>query len=316
MSSTPQQSLRPGEIRLDYLPIEWPLTPLGANKDPYVAGWQNKPFTSQEIEEEIISGKCKAVGLLSGPVFNYPYGLVWADVDGPSVYQLVEELSGQSFADALPNTLTILSGKNGRERKLYKLDRAKHKHFVRNKYVWHAQENKEKLEILWSRHQGVLMGLHPETDGYFTASDQGFEWINQLPEFPDWLLNQIVNKNVKQGVPAKETTRLVGPTFAVNAQISLDRDIKIAREGMWKMPQEAVDDYDIWIAVGQALHSLDESLLDDWDEWSKQSDKYREGECHRRWLSFSKGGGRGLGTLIHIAQEQGVQFSEIGRAHV
>ena len=314
MPATPQQSLRPGEIRLDYLPIEWPLTPLGKNKDPYIAGWQNKPFTAKEIEEEIVTGACKAVGLLSGPVFNYPYGLVWVDIDGPSVYPLIEKLSGKSFANALPNTLTILSGKEGRERKLYRLDREKHKHFVRNKYTWHGEANKEKLEILWRRLQGVLMGLHPETDGYFTAPDQGFEWINQLPEFPDWLLNEIINKNVKQGVPAKETTRLVGQTFAINAKIDLNRDIKIAREGMWKMPPEAVDDYDIWIAVGQALHSLDESLLDDWDEWSKQSDKYREGECHRRWLSFSKGGGRGLGTLIHIAREQGVEFSEEHRA--
>ena len=314
MSSTPQQSLRPGEIRLDYLPISWPLTPLGANKDPYVAGWQNTPFTAKEIEEEIISGKCKAVGLLTGPVFNYPYGLVWADVDGPSVYNLVEELSGKQFTDALPNTLTILSGKEGRERKLYRLDRDKHKHFLRNKYVWRSEQQNEKLEILWTRHQGVLMGLHPETDGYFTADGQGFEWINHLPEFPDWLLNGIINKNVKQGVPAKETTRLVGPTFAINAQIDINRDIKIAREGMWKMPQDAVDDYDIWIAVGQALHSLDESLLEDWDEWSKQSEKYRDGECHRRWMSFSKGGGRGLGTLIHIAKEQGVRFSEEHRA--
>ena len=27
---------------------------------------------------------------------------------------------------------------------------------------------------------------------------------------------------------------------------------------------EAADDYDIWITVGQSLHSLDESLLDQW----------------------------------------------------
>ena len=160
MSSTPQQSLRPGEIRLDYLPISWPLTPLGANKDPYVAGWQNTPFTAKEIEEEIISGKCKAVGLLTGPVFNYPYGLVWADVDGPSVYSLVEELSGKQFADALPNTLTILSGKEGRERKLYRLDRDKHKHFLRNKYVWRSEQQNEKLEILWTRHQGEIGRAH------------------------------------------------------------------------------------------------------------------------------------------------------------
>jgi phage/plasmid-associated DNA primase len=216
--------------------------------------------------------------------------------------------------EALPPTLTIMSGKVGRERKLYKLNREKHKHFVRNKYTWHAEEYKEKLEILWQRHQGVLMGLHPETDGYFTAENQGFEWVDELPEFPDWLLNAIINKNVKQGTPAKERTRIVGPGFAINAEMSLERDMKLAIEAMWALPLEAADDYDIWITIGQTLHSLDDSLLDNWDEWSKQSDKYREGECHKRWRSFSKNGGRGLGSLIHIAQEHGWKPSQEHRA--
>jgi len=309
-----QQALRPGEIRLDYIPFDWPLTPLGAKKDPYVQGWQNRPFSVREIEEETTTGQCKAIGLLGGPVFNHPYGLVWVDVDGPSVYPLVESIAGCSFAEALPPTLTILSGKEGRERKLYKLDREKHKHFVRNKYTWHGEGNREKLEILWRRHQGVLMGLHPETDGYYTAPDQGFEWVDRLPEVPDWLLNAIINKNVKQGVPSKETTRIVGPGFAINSVVDLDRDIKLATEATWGMPPEAADDYDIWITVGQTLHQLDESLLDVWDEWSKQSEKYKDGECHKRWLSFSRGGGRGLGSLLHVAKEQGWQPSQDHRA--
>ena len=310
MTSKNQQALRPGEVRLDYIPIDWPLTPLGAKKDPYTTGWQNKPYSVREIEEEIVSGQCKAVGLLGGPVYNHPYGLVWVDVDGPTVYSLIESLSGTTFCDALPDTLTILSGKEGRERKLYRLDREKHKHFARNKYTWHAEGNKEKLEILWRKHQGVLMGLHPETEGYYTAPDQGFEWVNELPEFPDWLLNAIISKNIKQGIPATETTRIIGPSFALNAQVPLERDIKLAAEAMWSLPQEAVDDYDIWITIGQSLHSLDESLLEHWDDWSKQSDKYQEGECQRRWLSFSKGGGRGLGSLIHVAQEHGFVLSQ------
>lgn len=310
MTSKHQQSLKPGEIRLDFIPIDWPLTPLAANKDPYVVGWQGKPYSVKDIEQEIVNGRCKAIGLHGGPVYNNPYGLVWVDVDGPTVYNLIEELSGTQFSIALPDTLTILSGKEGRERKLYKLDREKHKHFVRNKYTWHAEGNKEKLEILWRKHQGVLMGLHPETDGYYTAEGQGFEWVEDLPEFPEWLLSAIINKNVKQGIPAKETTRVIGQNFAINTVVELERDIKLAREAMWGMPPEAADDYDIWIIVGQSLHSLDESLLDDWDEWSKQSEKYREGECHRRWLSFSKGGGRSLGSLIHTAKEQGWQPSE------
>jgi phage/plasmid-associated DNA primase len=309
-----QQALRPGEIRLDYIPLDWPLTPLGAKKDPYVQGWQGSPFGVKEIEEEIVGGKCKAIGLLGGPAFNHPYGLVWVDVDGPSIYPLVEAIAGKSFAEALPPTLTILSGKEGRERKLYRLDREKHKHFARNKYTWHGEANREKLEILWRKHQGVLMGLHPETEGYYTAEDQGFEWVDRLPELPDWLLNAIINKNVKQGVPAKETTRLVGPNFAINSVIELERDIKLATEATWGMPPEAADDYDIWITVGQTLHQLDESLLDVWDEWSKQSDKYREGECHRRWLSFNRDGGRGLGSLLHVAKEQGWEPSQDHRA--
>jgi len=305
MSSEIGQALRPGEINLGYIPLDWPLTPLGGNKNPYVDGWQNKPFSIREIEEEIAGGQCKAIGLIGGPVFNLPYGLVWVDVDGPSVYPLIEKITNKSFADALPRTLTICSGKAGRERRLYKIARDKQLHFVRNKYTWTAEVKNEKLEILWSRHQGVLMGLHPETDGYFTPDGSGYEWTSNLPEFPDCLLNEIITKNVKQGVPAKEVTRFVGQNFAINAEISLERDMQLAVEAMHALPAEAADDYDIWITIGQTLHSLDESLLGDWDEWSKQSEKYKDGECHKRWLSFSKGGGRGIGSLFHIAKEHG-----------
>jgi phage/plasmid-associated DNA primase len=305
MTNANAMGLRAGEINFSYIPKDWPLTPLGANKDPYVNNWQNKPFSIREIEEEIAGGQCKAIGLIGGPVFNLPYGLVWVDVDGSSVYPLIEKITNKSFADALPRTLTICSGKEGRERRLYKVARDKQLHFVRNKYTWHTEVKGEKLEILWSRHQGVLMGLHPETEGYFTPEGLGFEWGSNIPEFPECLLNEIITKNVKQGVPAKEVTRMVGPGFAVQAEISLERDMQLAVEAMNAMPAEAADDYDIWIIVGQSLHSLDESLLDEWDEWSKQSDKYKEGVCLQRWLSFSKGGGRGIGSLFHIAKENG-----------
>ena len=305
MTNIKRQAVRPGEIRLDFISAEWPLTPLGANKDPYTSGWQNKPYSVHDIERELSTGKCKAVGLLSGPVYNLPYGLVWVDIDGPSVYNLIQDLAGDSADKVLPKTLTILSGKIGRERKLYRLNRDKHKHFIRNKYTWHGETAKEKLEILWKRHQGVLMGLHPDTGGYYTATGEGFECCKDLPELPEWILNCIINKNVKQGAPAKETTRIVGPSFALNAEASLERDMQIATEAMWAMPPEAADDYDIWITVGQSLHSLDDSLLEVWDDWSKQSEKYKHGDCQQRWKTFDKGGARTLGSLIHHAKENG-----------
>ena len=314
MTSANSMTLKPGEINLHWIPIDWPLTPLGENKNPYLTGWQNKPQTTEEIADAIQNGECKGIGLISGPCYNNPFGYVWVDVDGSSVYQLVEEVSGQVFELALPATLTICSGKQGRERKLYKLSQKDWQYFIRNKYVWHAEVEKEKLEILWKKHQGVLMGSHPETDGYFTPEGSGYEWTGKIPELPSWILEGIKDKNNRQGAPAAEQSRVVGPGFAINTRISLERDIQLAIEATWALPPGAADDYDIWITAGQALHSLDESLLDIWDEWSKQSEKYRPGECHKRWRSFSKSGGRGLGSLIHIAKENGWQPKEDHKA--
>ena len=53
MTNKNQQALKPGQIRLDFISMDWPLTPLGARKDPYVQGWQGRPFGLKEIEEEI-----------------------------------------------------------------------------------------------------------------------------------------------------------------------------------------------------------------------------------------------------------------------
>ena len=305
MAEEELKTLASGEVRLEWIPIVWPLTPLGQNKNPYLNGWQNKPHTSHEIQGEIDSGDCYAVGLISGPCYNEPYGYVWVDVDGSSVYKLVEKISSTSFGGALPATLTICSGKEGRERRLYRLGKEKWDEFIRNKYVWYSDTAGEKLEILWKKHQGVLMGAHPETDGYYTPPGLGYEWVNCIPELPEWILKGIQEKNERQGHPATQQTRFVGPGFAVNSRISLERDIQLASEATWALPLEAVDDYDIWITVGQSLHELDESLLELWDDWSKQSDKYKLGECLRRWQSFSKKGGRTLGSLIHIAKEHG-----------
>ena len=56
MTEQKKKPLRPGEFNLSYIPIDWPLTPLGKNKDPYIKGWQNNPLSKSEIEEELTEG--------------------------------------------------------------------------------------------------------------------------------------------------------------------------------------------------------------------------------------------------------------------
>jgi KaiC/GvpD/RAD55 family RecA-like ATPase len=64
------------------------------------------------------------------------------------------------------------------------------------------------------------------------------------------------------------------------------------------------DDYDDWLAVGMALHSVDDSLLTEWDNWSRQSAKYTPGCCEKKWKSFKRSG-IAIGTLGHMAKQDG-----------
>lgn len=66
-------------------------------------------------------------------------------------------------------------------------------------------------------------------------------------------------------------------------------------------------DRDAWLHVGMALHSVSGDLLDDWIEFSRHSDKFKEGECERQWKGFKRRGGLGMGSLVKWAQVDGGQ---------
>lgn len=75
-------------------------------------------------------------------------------------------------------------------------------------------------------------------------------------------------------------------------------------------------DYLEWTQIGMALKDSGFSC-DVWDEWSaRDSARYHEGECERKWRTFTQSG-IGSGTIIHIAEDHGVDLSSItsvGRA--
>jgi len=81
-------------------------------------------------------------------------------------------------------------------------------------------------------------------------------------------------------------------------------DIEIARSALSALRGDRADGYDDWLRVGMSLKSVSDSLLSDWDSWSRQSSKYADGVCAHKWQSFN-GHGVGLGTLIHWAKEDG-----------
>lgn len=70
-------------------------------------------------------------------------------------------------------------------------------------------------------------------------------------------------------------------------------------------------DYTEWCSVGMALNA-DGFTASVWDEWSrKDSQRYRHGECFKKWDSFNSTTNKVTGgTIIKIAQDQGWSFTK------
>ena len=119
----PKKQLKPGQVNLDLIPKDWALTPL-QGKRAYVAGWTQKPFSIEEVKAELEEGRATGVGLITGQWSNEG-GLVWVDIDGPEAIPALEALAGGPLDTVLPSTLSISSGKEGRQRLLYSIPNAK-----------------------------------------------------------------------------------------------------------------------------------------------------------------------------------------------
>jgi hypothetical protein len=83
-----------------------------------------------------------------------------------------------------------------------------------------------------------------------------------------------------------------------------DRELALAALAALS-PARAVA-YASWIDVGMALHDVADDLLEAWDGWSRTCPaKYQPGACAAKWRTFTRGGGIGLGSLVHWATEDG-----------
>jgi P4 family phage/plasmid primase-like protien len=76
-------------------------------------------------------------------------------------------------------------------------------------------------------------------------------------------------------------------------------NIEMATELLKLLNPNRAKGYEDWITLGWCLHNIDNSLLDDWIDFSlKCPDKFVKGECEKRWKEF-RDEGLQVGTL-HI----------------
>ena len=312
-SNPPYKRLRAGEIRLDWIPSEWALTPLN-NKRAYIAGWTSQPFTVAQIRDELESGRATGVGLLTGQHCN-EYGLVWCDIDGPAGVDFLEKLGGGSIASIFPNTLTIASGKPGCQRMLY---RVSSNNIQRLPDKATLKIGSAPFEILWRSRQGAICGLHPDTDGYFTTEHGGFEYAKNIPELPEWIYEAIStaypsNRYKKRGTSSTNfVTQNINLSYEEDSPYHKEALASEIEEYLQILKPERADDYEEWLAVGMALHQCGDEFLSYWVDWSSQSERFQDGVCEDKWRSFerlpgghSPEGARGLSTLRAKAKEDG-----------
>lgn len=131
-------------------------------------------------------------------------------------------------------------------------------------------------------------------------------WECELADAPDWLLAGMVR-------PEREAAKPYEPP-APSTNVHADRltDEEIARRALAEMNPARADDYQNWIEVGQACHSIGDHLFDDWAAWSAQSPKFTATACRQKWDSFHRDGGRTLGTLVEYARQDGSNLLQPG----
>jgi len=276
--------------QLANIPDHWALVAVGNDKRPYQPEWQKHPISRADLTTEITAGRAVAIGVIAGPQSG---GLLFVDHDGLGASEVLEQI-GAPLRD-LPKSWAVTSGRDGRVQIIYQVPEPFWATIKTTKL--RSTIKGEQLELRWSGCQSVVAGAHPMTGAY--------RWLSQrapgdlpLADAPSLLLQQMQRQK---------------PAPAPLLQLP-DTDIQRARTYLASVPAADADDYDAWIRVGMALHSVDDALLADWIQWSTISGKFEPGACEAKWRTFSAAaGGVSLGTLAHLAGHEKNRTSAAAR---
>ena len=180
-----------------------------------------------------------------------------------------------------------------------------------------SEQTSTCYEILWNR-QGLIFGAYP---GSTTSSEgiYGFEGdLDNIPTAPDWLIAEM--KHIKAN---EQKTGFLKNRSGLNiSDRTEDERAQIIQECLSVIPTKGAGSREHWLHVGMAIHSElpNDVGLELWSVWSKNDPDYinewdKNNPCEAVWKSF-KGSGRGIGSLIHDADEvdpKRLRFSPVSK---
>ena len=105
---------------------------------------------------------------------------------------------------------------------------------------------------------------------------------------------EILKKDNKQ----KKKKEIMGKIIQTNAThyTKTSVDIGMVKKMISILDTSRASNYDDWIRLGWCLRNIDNSLLEDWDDFSQNSQKYQVGYCDKLWYHMRECG-LGMGTL-------------------
>ena len=279
--------------QLNALPPTWGYVAVGHAKRPYQPKWQDNPLTQQQLTAEIEAGRAHAIGVIAGPQSG---GLLFVDHDGISAGEVLESIGAPSRD--LPKSWAVTSGRNGRFQIIYTVpdqywNQIKTRKIKSGKYD--EDGNVEQLELRWTGCQSVVAGSHPLTGSYRWLKGRAPTDL-PLAEAPLALIEQMLQ------LPTPEPTPLLPAPISRRTERT-DKDWALIY--LDALNPLRANDYDEWIEVGQCLQSVDDSLLTEWDNWSKQSPKWQPKACDTHWKSFKPSGNRSIKRLCNLAKLDG-----------
>ena len=267
------------------LPKDWGFVAV-QNKRPYQNDWQKNPLTRSQLFKEITEGRSTGIGVLAGRLSG---GLLFLDHDGQSASEILTEW-GFSVG-SLPPSWMVTSGRVGRFQLIYKIPEKYWSKIKTRKFqtgVKDSDGSVEQIELRWDGAQSIVSGKHPTTDGYRWMDGRSPDDL-EIAEAPLAIIQKMMDQPKK-----KKAT----PVEVFNS------DIDKARSLLQSINPNRIDDYDQWLKIGMAAHSAGDSLLADWEDLSQKNNKYKQGECAKKWDSFKRSG-ISLGTLQKFAKEDG-----------
>jgi hypothetical protein len=249
--------------------------------------WQKNFITRIQLGKELQSGRAKAIGVCCGTPSG---GLLFVDHDGKSASRLFDDWGIP--VSSLPPSWTVTSGRDGRFQIIYQVPEHYWADIRTRKYktgVTDTEGKPEQVELRWDGCQSIVAGAHPLTSGYSWVPGRSPTDVD-IAEAPADLIARMLRQPVQAPLP------LVSGGSDDTAR---------ARSFLEVLQPSRADDYDQWLEVGMALHSVDDALLADWINWSSQSSKFKPGDCEHKWRGFKSGGGITLGTLGQLAKQDG-----------